>query len=167
MVAELDLPVSGDQVRLLQATAGPQAIPVYLVDAPQFFDRPGNPYLSPEGINWPDNADRFGLFCRAVVELAMDRCGLDWKPDLVHNNDWQTGLVAPLLHDLPDRPATVFTIHNLAYQGLFDRKTFRRLQLPYQLWTLDGSGILWPAFLCQGWHRVFRSGQHSQPHLCR
>jgi len=138
MIAELHLPGSMGPIRLLQATAGAQDTPVYLVDAPHYFDRPGNPYLAPDGFTWPDNADRFGLFCRVVVEIAMDRCGLDWKPELVHNNDWQTGLVAPLLIDQPDRPATVFTIHNLAYQGVFDRHTFERLQLPTTLWNLNG-----------------------------
>ncbi len=136
--AELELPGHKKVVRLLSGTAGKQKIPIYLVDAPVLFDRPGNPYLSPEGFNWPDNADRFGLFCRAVVHVAMDKCGLDWKPDLVHANDWQTGLVAPLLHGTPDRPATVFTIHNLAYQGLFDTLAFERLQLPDELWGLEG-----------------------------
>jgi len=138
MIAQLNLPGSAEPVRLLQATAGEAATPVYLVDAPQYFDRPGNPYLTPEGCTWADNADRFGLFCHAVVEVAMDRCGLAWKPDLVHNNDWQTGLVAPLLRELPQRPATVFTIHNLAYQGIFDRQSFERLQLPAALWNLNG-----------------------------
>jgi starch synthase len=138
MVAELHLPESTEPVRLLQATAGTQATPVYLVDAPPYFDRPGNPYLAPDGFTWPDNADRFALLCRVVVEVAMDRCGLDWKPELVHNNDWQTGLVAPLLIDQHPRPATVFTIHNLAYQGVFDRQTFERLRLPPHLWNLDG-----------------------------
>ena len=138
MVAEMHLPGSTEPVRLLQATAGNQATPVYLVDAPHFFDRPGNPYLAPDGFPWPDNADRFTLFCRAVVEIALDRCGLGWKPDITHNNDWQTGLVAPLLKDQPERPASVFTIHNLAYQGVFDRQTFERLQLSPTLWNLDG-----------------------------
>jgi starch synthase len=138
MMAEMRLPGCAEPVRLLRASAGTRDTTVYLVDAPQYFDRPGSPYLALDGFTWPDNADRFGLFCRAVVEVAMDRCGLEWKPDIVHNNDWQTGLVAPLLLELPDRPATVFTIHNLAYQGVFDRQTFDRLRLPEGLWNLDG-----------------------------
>lgn len=138
VVAELELPGSTERVRLLSGTAGQHAVPIYLVDAPLLFNRPGNPYLSPEGLNWPDNADRFGIFCRAVVHVAMNHCGLDWKPDLVHANDWQTGLVAPLLQDIADRPATVFTIHNLAYQGLFDWRAFERLLLPKKLWSIDG-----------------------------
>ncbi|MEN8178397.1 MAG: glycogen synthase GlgA [Pseudomonadota bacterium] len=137
-VAELALPGHNKTVRLLSGTVGAHKIPVYLVDAPVLFDRPGNPYLSPEGFNWPDNADRFGLFCRAAVHVAMNKCGLGWKPDILHANDWQTGLIAPLLQKTPDRPATVFTIHNLAYQGLFGWEEFERLQLPDELWGLDG-----------------------------
>jgi starch synthase len=68
----------------------------------------------------------------------MDRCQLKWKPDLVNANDWQTGLIAPLLEGTPARPATVFTIHNLAYQGLFDLQAFENLMLPEQLWSIDG-----------------------------
>jgi len=137
-VARLELPGSREAVQILQGLSGPHEVPVYLMDAPHYFQRPGNPYLSPLGISWPDNADRYALFCRAIVQLAMGRCGLDWRPDLVHTNDWQTGLVAPLMRDLPARPACVFTIHNLAYQGLFDRSTFNRLQLPRRLWGMDG-----------------------------
>jgi starch synthase len=137
-VIELKLHGSSQAVQLLQGSAGEHDIPVYLVVAPAYFERPGNPYLTPEGFNWPDNADRFALFCRAVVEIAIDRCGLGWKPDLVHANDWQTGLVAPLLMSEADRPATLFTIHNMAYQGLFDHATFTRLALPPQLWHMDG-----------------------------
>ncbi|HSH28318.1 MAG TPA: glycogen synthase GlgA, partial [Thiohalobacter sp.] len=109
---------------------------VWLVDIPEYFDRPGNPYLGPDGQDWPDNAQRFHAFARTVVELALDRAGLDWQPDLVHCNDWQTGLVPALLSLEPTRPATVFTLHNLAYQGLFPWETFRDLGLPGHWWSL-------------------------------
>lgn len=136
--AIIHLPGSKQVIRLFTCIIGHHQVPTYLVDVPQFFNRTGNPYVSPEGSNWPDNADRFGLFCRIVEMIAMDQCGLNWKPDLVHSNDWQTGLVSPLLMPHADRPATVFTIHNLAYQGLFDAQTFARLQLPEALWSLHG-----------------------------
>ena len=77
---------------------------------------------------WPDNAARFALFARAVCAVAMNQAGLDWKPDLVHCNDWQTGLVPALLTLEEERPTTVFTIHNLAYQGLFSWNQFIALQ---------------------------------------
>jgi len=128
-VAELTVP----KVRLLQGSL-PDNITVYLVDAPALFDRPGGPYSTPEGQDWPDNAERFASFAGATVELAQNRAGLSWQPDVVHCNDWQTGLVPALLAREQAPPATVFTIHNLAYQGLFDRHTFTRLQLPPDLW---------------------------------
>jgi starch synthase len=67
----------------------------------------------------------------------MDEIGLDWKPDLVHCNDWQTGLVPPMLSVRKNRPPTVFTIHNLAYQGLFSWKAFKRLGLPTNFWSTE------------------------------
>ncbi len=110
---------------------------LYLIDSPEYFDRDGGPYSSPAGKDWPDNAARFALFARAVCAVAMNQAGLDWKPDLVHCNDWQTGLVPALLSLQAKRPATVFTIHNLAYQGLFDWDQFKALQLPHDWWSLD------------------------------
>lgn len=130
-----DLKLDDDQVSLLEGFCGPHQVPIYVVDAPRWFDRAGNPYLTPEGYNWPDNAKRFTLFCRAAAAVALDNARLNWKPDLVHANDWQTGLIAPLLLAADNRPATLFTIHNLAYQGLFDRETFLRLNLDESLWS--------------------------------
>lgn len=111
---------------------------VYLIDAPSMFSRPGNPYTETSGRPWGDNAQRFALFCRAVTRIAMDQAGLGWHPDVVHCNDWQTGLIPALLAQEWDRPATIFTIHNLSYQGLFDLSTFVQLLLPDQLWSPAG-----------------------------
>ncbi|MES9986779.1 MAG: glycogen synthase GlgA [Candidatus Thiodiazotropha endolucinida] len=134
-LAQLEIAGETSPVRLLQGSCGPHRVPLYVIDAPHRFNRAGNPYLSPEGMNWPDNAERFSLFCHAVTELALNRIDHDWQPDVVHANDWQTGLIAPLLSTQENRPATLFTIHNLAYQGLFDHATFLRLGLPDELWS--------------------------------
>jgi starch synthase len=134
-VADLQLPGETSPVRLLAGTNGPQRVPVYVVDAPRWFKRPGNPYVSPAGRDWEDNPQRFACFCRSIVAVALNQAGLDWQPELVHTNDWQCGLVAPLLQDAAERPATLFTIHNLAYQGLFDHATFERLGLPPGFWS--------------------------------
>ena len=72
-----------------------------------------------------------------MVELAQDLIGLQWQPDVVHCNDWQAGLVPALLAREVKRPATLFTIHNLAYQGLFPWETFERLGLPRELWHME------------------------------
>ncbi|MBT3014968.1 MAG: glycogen synthase GlgA [Candidatus Thiodiazotropha sp. (ex Lucina aurantia)] len=134
-LTQLEIAGETSPVRLLQGSCGPHRVPLYVIDAPHRFNRAGNPYLSPEGMNWPDNAERFSLFCHAVTELALNRIDHDWQPDVVHANDWQTGLIAPLLSTQENRPATLFTIHNLAYQGLFDHATFLRLGLPDELWS--------------------------------
>ena len=110
-------------------------IPVYFVDIPHFFSRLGGPYQDPRGHDWIDNGERFCSLSRAAVEIAMDRIQLDWKPDILHCNDWQTGLAPALLSSEKDAPATVFTIHNLAYQGVFDKPTFDRLNISRQLWA--------------------------------
>jgi starch synthase len=113
-------------------------VPVWLVDIPQLFDRPGNPYLAEDGRDWWDNGERFGVFSKVVAMLSLGRAGLKWVPDAVHLNDWQTGLVAALLSVEASRPKTVFTVHNMAYPGNFPHSLFAQLQLPPVLWSLDG-----------------------------
>jgi len=125
-------------VRLLESRLPGSSVTVYMIDSPTHFDRGGGPYTGSDGRDWPDNAERFAIFARTVVAVAMDRTGLDWKPDIVHCNDWQSGLVPPLLGRLKSRPAIVFTIHNLAYQGLFPWLTFKKLGLSSDLWSPAG-----------------------------
>ena len=124
-------------IRICQTTLPGTRVTVWLIDCPELFERPGNPYHDEQGQPWPDNAQRFALFCRVIVLLAMNQCGLQWQPHVVHCNDWQTGLVPALLSPDSKRPATVFTIHNLAYQGIFDRATFDELQLPEWYWHFE------------------------------
>jgi len=126
--------LDGHALKLLQGRLPGSRVTTWLLDCPAFFDRPGNPYLNQQGQVWPDNAERFALFSKAVSMLALDQLSLGWRPDLVHCNDWQTGLIPALLEQQPRRPATLFTIHNLAYQGLFDYDTFVKLRLPLHLW---------------------------------
>ncbi|NMT63620.1 glycogen synthase GlgA [Marinobacter orientalis] len=113
------------------------AVTLWLVDCPPLFDRPGNPYQNEKGQDWWDNAHRFELFAKVGAMMATGEVGLNWRPDLVHCNDWQTGLIPVFLEHCPQRPGTVFTIHNLAYQGLFSHETFRALGLPDSLWHWD------------------------------
>ena len=103
-----------EQVRIMQGSIG-DGIPVYMVDAPRYFDRE-NIY------GYIDDGERFILFCRAALE-AMRL--FDWSPDIIHCNDWQTGIVPNWMHTIYHEDpffsdaATVYTIHNLAYQGIF------------------------------------------------
>lgn len=110
---------------------------LWLVNSPHHFDREGGPYSQPNGEDWPDNAARFALFSRAIAAIAMNEVGLDWQADILHCNDWQTGLAPALIVDNPDRPAIIFTIHNLAYQGLYSRDEFDALDLPESFWHMD------------------------------
>lgn len=129
-------------VRILEGKLPNTNVKIWLVDSPLHFDRRGGPYLGLDGADWPDNAERFMVFCRAVELMARDNAGLAWQPDVVHCNDWQTGLVPALLSTGTPRPATVFTIHNMAYQGVFPAATFEslatQLQLPRSLWNIHG-----------------------------
>jgi len=134
-----------DTVTLREGLLPNSPLKVWLVDAPGYFDRPGNPYLDSNGQPWADNAERFALFSRIVTRLALNQAGLNWAPDIVHCNDWQTGLVPALLELSAQRPATVFTIHNLAYQGLFPAHNLQQLGLPASWWshhTLEFHGQL-------------------------
>ena len=131
----LQLPGGAQRPQLQHGLLPDSTVPVYALIHEAYFGRPGNPYLGPDGQPWSDNAERFSRLCHVAVDLAMNRIGLDWTPDIVHCNDWQTGLIPALLNDEPQRPATVFTIHNLAYQGVFPHATFVRLNLPPRFWS--------------------------------
>src|SRR5207245_3164318 len=102
-----------EQVGVCQGEIG-DGIPVYMIDAPRFFDRE-NIY------GYTDDGERFILFCRAALEAMR---ALDWSPDIIHCNDWQTGIVPNWMHTVYHgdpffaNTATVYTIHNLAYQGI-------------------------------------------------
>ncbi|WP_210542483.1 glycogen synthase GlgA [Rhodoferax sp. PAMC 29310] len=117
------------------------AVPVYLLDAPALFDRPGNPYLGPDGRDWSDNALRFGALGWAAACLGQ---GLDpdWTPDVIHGHDWHAGLAPAYVQAWSDAgeatPATLTTIHNLAYQGLFTATSLRALGLPASCFDVDG-----------------------------
>ncbi|MCF6235450.1 MAG: glycogen synthase GlgA [Gammaproteobacteria bacterium] len=137
-VAKFEVPSAPAHVRLLEGTLPGSTLPIWLIDCPPLFDRPGGPYADQDGTDWYDNAQRFGIFCRAVSIIAMGQIRLNWKPDVVHCNDWQCGLIPPLIASQKNRPATVFTIHNLSYQGLFSQKEFFDLQLPPELWSMNG-----------------------------
>jgi starch synthase len=130
--------VNNCDVHLLETRLPNSEVIVWLVDYPPFFNFPGNPYHDESGKPWANIGDRFALFCRIVVEVAMNRAYLDWQPDVVHCNDWQTGLIPALLSIENNPPATIFTIHNMAYQGLFPSSTYTLLNLPGQLWHQDG-----------------------------
>jgi starch synthase len=114
-----------------------ETLPVnlWLIDIPELYCRAGNPYLDPDGYDWPDNAERFTVFSRAVAGLAVDHANTGWTPDVVHSNDWQTGLVAAFLSLQSSPVIKIFTIHNLAYGGHYSHDEFMALKLPSEWWS--------------------------------
>lgn len=109
-----------------------------LLDAPHLFDRPGGPYVAPDGTDWPDNPVRFAALARVAASLAK---GLlpGYAPDVVHAHDWQAGLTpAYLFYDGGPRPGTVITVHNLAFQGQFPASLLPLLGLPPSSFTMGG-----------------------------
>lgn len=110
-----------------------------LVESDSLYDRDGGPYENALSEAWDDNHERFAQFCRAVTSLLGGGCAeYPGKFDVVHCNDWQTGLIPALVNYLGIPIKTVFTIHNLAYQGIFNYDAFRHLSLPEQWWHIDG-----------------------------
>lgn len=115
-------------------------VPVYFVRHDSSFARDGL-YQAPSGEDHPDNAERFALFCRAAIEVCRR---VAFQPDVLHAHDWQTALLPVYLKTvLRGDPffqgtSTVFTIHNLGYQGLFPPDALPRLQLPSDLFTPAG-----------------------------
>jgi starch synthase len=110
----------------------------FFVDDPAYFDRDGI-YGGPAG-DFPDNAERYSEYCRAVIEIAKHA----WPTDVIHCHDWQAALVSvllrsayasdPLVKDIP----VVFTIHNLGYQGLFGVEVLDRASIPIEVYHPAG-----------------------------
>ena len=135
-------------VRLLRGsmpgTSSSSEIPLYLIDAPLLFAREGNPYSDADGEPYADNHRRFALLGRIAAQLAA---GLDpaWSAELVHGHDWHAGLAPAYLHAaaLQGQPkvASVHTVHNLAFQGLFPSHALTDLGLPLEFFRLSSGGL--------------------------
>jgi len=116
---------------------------VWTIRNEDFFDRPG--LYQDQGIDYPDNLDRFSFFCRAtIVVIAHLRTACRWNTHILHLHDWQTALCAVYLNTVDqDRPKvqgvrTVLTLHNVGYQGLFPGEQFDKTGLPPSLFTPVG-----------------------------
>lgn len=126
----------GGRARVLAAKVG--GLDLFVLDAPHLFGRQGNPYVTDDGRDWPDNAFRFGALGWIAAHIGIHPVA-GFAPDILHGHDWQAGLaMAYLAYGGDRRPATVFTVHNLAYQGQFPADLLDRLRLPAQAWGIDG-----------------------------
>ncbi len=135
--AVLDIPdLFGGPATVRRGKAG--GLSILALDAPHLYARPGNPYVGPDGRDWPDNAQRFaGL---AAIAAAIGRGAISrYRPAVVHAHDWQAGLTAAYLHHGgPNPPPTIFTVHNLAFQGQFPASLLGELGLPGEAFRFDG-----------------------------
>ncbi len=112
----------------------PEGVPIYLLDAPSLFDRPGGPYDEAG-----DSHRRFGALSFAAAWLAKHGDTQGWRPEILHCHDWQTGLApAHLALWGGERPAAVMTVHNLAYQGIYGKEVLGDLGLPPAAFQMEG-----------------------------
>ena len=111
---------------------------LYLIDAPHLFDRGGNPYHSEHYQDYPDNVIRFGVLGWAAAAIATGLDDLWGKPDVLHAHDWQAGLAPAYLHAWQSDVKSVFTIHNIAYQGMFQAHHLAELDLPWDMYDVEG-----------------------------
>jgi starch synthase len=126
----------GGITRLLKARCG--ELDLLVLDAPHLFGRPGNPYVTPEGTDWPDNGLRFAALSRMAADIGLGDVP-DFAPDIVHAHDWQAGLTPAYMHYSHRRQVgTVITVHNLAYQGQFPREMLDELGLPPESFAMLG-----------------------------
>lgn len=130
-----DVFMSGD----IRSFSPRERLTVYLVCREEFFDR-RNPYGNGER-DYEDNHHRFIFFCKGVIELLrLNQIGAD----VVHGHDWQAGLLPLLLrhaeqrHEVTLAMKTIFTVHNIAFQGVFPMRSFYRTNLPEELQGIDG-----------------------------
>ena len=142
LVVDMSGYFGAEPVRLYRGVVPGAGTVAYVIDAPQFYDRPGNPYADSFNQSYLDNDRRFALLGRVAAWLA-EHGDNDWRPQVVHGHDWHAGIAMACLkareHQTGRRLAgTVYTVHNLAYQGIFDAGSFGALGLPDYFFNLDG-----------------------------
>ncbi|CAH1386895.1 glycogen synthase GlgA [Candidatus Nitrotoga sp. M5] len=116
----------------------PNGVPLLVIECAELYERGGGAYQDENGLDWPDNALRFGLLSKIAALLSCADTPLNWKPDIVHCNDWQTGLTPAYLHFSDGAAPCVMTVHNLAFQGIFPSHMVAELGLPAESYQPDG-----------------------------
>lgn len=127
-----------EPLRLLAGIMPGGVTPVYVIECPSLYERDGGPYQDNEGQDWPDNAVRFGMLSQ--VATFFGNHNLLFKPHIIHCNDWQTGLMPAFLRfsSNPDNARTVMSVHNMAYQGIFEPDVVELLGLPPESFSMFG-----------------------------
>lgn len=130
-VCEIGAAFGAGRISLKQAQLPYSHVPVYVVDAPYLYRRGGSPYQASDGSEWPDNLQRFALLGWIAAHIAAGELDAEWIPDVLHAHDWHAAMAcAYVAGHPPTKAATVFTVHNLAFQGLFPDEDFHLLGLP-------------------------------------
>lgn len=137
VVARLD-GIAGIPPCMLASGATPAGDPAWYVICPQLYERGGTPYTDSSNQDWPDNDIRFARLAFAAVQLISGDANCEWRPDLVHANDWPSALIAGYRAWRGLHPPCLFTIHNLAYQGLFDAARLSALAIPFAAFSMNG-----------------------------
>ena len=139
-VCQLGSAFGAAKVRLLIGRLEQPNITAYVIDAPLLFRRQGGPYHDQRGHEWPDNLQRFALLGWMACQLAQGEVDPDWSPQIVHAHDWHAAMACMYLRAHPhDLVRSVFTVHNLAYQGLFPMADHSLLGLSTRF--LSSSGL--------------------------
>lgn len=134
------LPMLDTPVELFIGVIKDTKVKVLVIKAPSLYDREGSPYVDAEGVDWPDNAIRFGVLSKVAAILSSTQSPMTkWRPDIVHCNDWQTGLT-PAYMKLTDKSSarSVLSLHNMAFQGIFPAEWVSNLGLPPEHFNVDG-----------------------------
>ena len=114
-------------------------LPAYVIDAPYLYRRDGSPYQDAAGQEWPDNLQRFALLGWVAAHLAAGELDPTWTPGVVHAHDWHAAAACAYMAAHPSTAAArVFTVHNLAFQGLFALSDFALLGLPSHFMASSG-----------------------------
>ncbi len=111
---------------------------VYVILCPELYDREGSPYGDESGTDWADNDIRFARLGLAAAQIAAGVPDLDWTPSLLHLNDWPSALGSAYVAWAGMTTPSVLTIHNLAYQGLFEPSRLRSLGVPDSAFGVEG-----------------------------
>jgi starch synthase len=142
-VCELSAPW-GDRITLRKGRLAALDVVAYVIDAPHLYCRPGTPYENEYRQPFGDNHRRFALLGYVAAQLArgLDASGGGWLPQVVHCHDWHAALAPAYMAFSRDarqpRVASVFTVHNLAYQGVFSAHHFGDLGLPDNAFAVEG-----------------------------
>ncbi|MFV0340777.1 MAG: glycogen synthase [Parachlamydiaceae bacterium] len=132
-------PLGNTECWVIPAKHPTEDLDIFLLDAPDAFDRDGGPYLDNQGTDWPDNDLRFALFSRIGALLGLGGDMIGFRPDLIHCNDWQTGLTPALLHQWGGKNIpSLDTIHNVQYQGNFLAWNRERLGISSEQFSVYG-----------------------------